>query len=165
MIVQTLKNTKNTLDFVEVMCYNNNGDKEMYNDVLIGNIYFMEFSGDMTEQNGWRPGVVIQNNIGNKYSPNIIAVPLTSSLKKLNMPTHVVLRKEDTGLYTDSVVLCENPQILARKKIGAFISSLPKYYMKQIAIACTVSMPLISFLDKESLIVVWNDAKCLTCAL
>lgn len=137
----------------------------MFNNVLIGNIYFMKFSGDFTEQSGWRPGVVIQNNIGNKYSPNIIAVPLTSSLKKLNMPTHVVLRKEDVGLPTDSVALCENPQILAKQKIGSFISALPKYYMEKIAMACTVSMPLISFLDEKSLVAAWNEAKCLTCVL
>ena len=57
----------------------------------IGDVYHMYFSGDGNEQQGWRPGLVFQNNVGNKYSPNIIALPLTSSLKKLNQPTHVLL--------------------------------------------------------------------------
>ena len=137
----------------------------MHNNMLIGSIYFMKFSGDFTEQNGWRPGVIIQNNVGNKYSPNVIAVPLTSSIKKLIMPTQVFLKKENTGLPSDSVVLCENPQIVAKKKIGGYIASLSKNYMKEIALACTVSMPLISFLDAASLEDAWKEAKFLSGAV
>lgn len=51
----------------------------------IGEVYLMKFGGSGSEQSGWRPGVVFQNNMGNAYSPNIIALPLTSSLKKLSM--------------------------------------------------------------------------------
>ena len=63
---------------------------------------------------GWRPGVVFQNNIGNAKSPNIIALPLTTCLKKLNMPTHVLVRADESGLKKDSMVLCENPERMSR---------------------------------------------------
>lgn len=53
----------------------------------IGEIYLMKFSGDGCEQSGIRPGLVFQNNMGNMYSPNIIALPITSSLKKSGQPT------------------------------------------------------------------------------
>lgn len=48
----------------------------------IGEVYLMKFSGSGSEQVGWRPGLVFQNNVGNSFSPNIIALPLTSSIKK-----------------------------------------------------------------------------------
>ena len=65
---------------------------------VIGEIYMMKFEGEGNVQNGWRPGVVFQNNVGNIYSPNIIALPVTCSIKKLNQPTHVVLKSEESGL-------------------------------------------------------------------
>lgn len=64
----------------------------------IGDIYMMKFGGSANEQCGWRPGLVFQNNVGNAYSPNIIALPLTSVLKKANQPTHVLVKAYDTGL-------------------------------------------------------------------
>lgn len=135
----------------------------MRDNIKIGNIYYMKFDGDNSEQRGWRPGVVIQNNIGNRFSPNIIAVPLTTSMKKISMPTHVVVEKDDSGLSRDSVVLCENPQHISKDKLGSFIASLPSKYMKEIAVACSVSMPLISFLDLDSLLELWSSVKKLSC--
>lgn len=64
----------------------------------IGEVYLMNFGGSGCEQNGWRPGVVFQNNVGNAHSPNIIALPLTSSIKKAGQPTHVVIKSADSGL-------------------------------------------------------------------
>lgn len=62
----------------------------------IGEVYLMDFGGSGCEQNGWRPGVVFQNNVGNAHSPNIIALPLTSSIKKAGQPTHVVIKSADS---------------------------------------------------------------------
>lgn len=50
----------------------------------IGEVYLMNFGGTESEQSGWRPGLIFQNNIGNEYSPNVIALPLTTSLKSQN---------------------------------------------------------------------------------
>lgn len=124
----------------------------------IGEVYNMYFNGTGSEQSGWRPGVVFQNNVGNAKSPNIIALPLTSSLKKLYMPTHVLVKSSDTGLKKDSIVICENPEKMSKDKVGQFITTLPENYMKEIAIANLIATSAISFIDKDSLILVWEKA-------
>lgn len=131
---------------------------------LIGEVYSMYFDGSGSEQSGWRPGLVFQNNVGNIHSPNVIALPLTSSLKKLNMPTHVLVDAEGTGLKRDSIVICENPESMSKEKIGRYITTLPENYMKKIAIANLIATSAISFIDKESLLSVWQKALRLNCA-
>ena len=124
----------------------------------IGEVYSMYFDGIGSEQGGWRPGVVFQNNVGNTKSPNIIALPLTSSLKKLGMPTHVLVQSSDSGLKYDSVVLCENPERMSRDRMGRYITTLSDRYMKEIAAASLLATSAISFLDKESLLQIWERA-------
>lgn len=124
----------------------------------IGEVYMMQFSGDDNAQNGWRPGIVLQNNIGNLYSPNIIALPVTSSLKKLTQPTHVLLLAEETGLLMDSMVLCENPETMPKARIGRFLTTLPNKYMRRIALASVMATSAISFLDEHELLTVWQTA-------
>jgi len=128
---------------------------------LIGEIYVMTFTGIGSEQTGLRPGLVFQNNVGNKYSPNIIAIPLTSSQKKTNQPTHVPISAEDSGLHVDSVALCENPQIMSKERIGRYITTLSDDYMKQIAEAYLIATAVISYLDVDALLKVWRAAKSL----
>ena len=91
----------------------------------IGDIYLMHFGGSGNEQRGWRPGLVFQNNLGNLHSPNIIALPLTSSIKKSNQPTHVVIPAEGTGLAKDSMVLCENPERMSKDRLGNYLTTIP----------------------------------------
>lgn len=129
----------------------------------IGEIYNMYFGGTGSEQSGWRPGVVFQNNIGNAKSPNIIALPLTSSIKKLYMPTHVLVKSAETGLRRDSIVICENPEKMSKEKVGKYITTLPQKYMREIAIASLIATSAISFLDKDSLILVWEKAVRMNC--
>lgn len=124
----------------------------------IGEVYNMYFDGTGSEQTGWRPGVVFQNNVGNSKSPNIIALPLTSSLKKLYMPTHVFVSAADTELRRDSVVICENPECLAKEKVGQYITTLSSDYMKKIVTANLIATSAISFLDKNSLPEIWERA-------
>ena len=66
--------------------------------IRIGDVYMMSFDGSGSEQGGFRPGIVFQNNVGNTHSPNLIALPLTTAIKKLNLPTHVFLPANDTCL-------------------------------------------------------------------
>lgn len=129
----------------------------------IGEIYNMYFGGTGSEQSGWRPGVVFQNNIGNANSPNIIALPLTSSIKKLYMPTHVLVKSAETGLRRDSIVICENPEKMSKEKVGKYITTLPQKYMREIAIASLIATSAISFLDKDSLVLVWEKAVRMNC--
>lgn len=134
--------------------YSTENSEERY--PRIGDVYNMYFDGTGSEQSGWRPGVVFQNNVGNSKSPNIIALPLTSSLKKLYMPTHVLVKSSDTGLRKDSMVICENPEKMSKDKLGKYITTLSQKYMKDIAIANLIATSAISFLDKDSLLFVWE---------
>lgn len=124
----------------------------------IGDIYLMKFIGDGSEQSGWRPGVVFQNNTGNAYSPNIIALPLTSSLKKTDQPTHVIIKADDSGLKRDSMVLCENPERMSKRRIGEYITTVSESYMSQIAIASLLSSSAISFIEPDMLLCIWQKA-------
>ena len=123
-----------------------------YRPPQIGEIYLMRFDGDGCEQSGLRPGLVFQNNLGNIYSPNIIALPITSSLKKAGQPTHVVLYASDTGLKRDSMVLCENPTTISKNQIGRYLAKLSDKIMQKIAYASILATASASFLDDEDLI-------------
>lgn len=71
-----------------------------------------------SEQGGIRPVLVIQNDIGNKHSPTVIVLPLTSEIKKENMPTHCVLHKtEKNGLKVDSMVMAEQIRVIDKTRI------------------------------------------------
>lgn len=118
----------------------------------IGDIYFMPFGGSGSEQSGWRPGVVFQNNVGNKHSPNIVALPLTRSIKKTSLPTHVVVPADVTGLARDSMVLCENPETISKSKLGNYVATLPKKYMSRIAAANILASSAISYIDPDALL-------------
>lgn len=124
----------------------------------IGEIYLMRFGGEGSEQSGLRPGLVFQNNTGNLHSPNIIALPITSSLKKAGQPTHVILHAYDTGLKRDSMVLCENPECISKLKIGKYITTLSGKYMRQIAEASLLATSAISYLDVDLLRSIWERA-------
>ena len=131
-----------------------NKNREYY----IGEIYMMNFGGEGNEQRGWRPGLVFQNNTGNHFSPNIIALPLTTSLKKANQPTHVVVSNGDTGLQKDSMILCENPERMSKEKIGEYITTLPDSYMAKVAAASILASSAISYLDLNTLITLHKRA-------
>lgn len=86
-----------------------------------GEIYFANL-GDSScnvnsEQEGYRPVLIIQNDIGNKYSPTIIGVCLTSKIYKAKLPTHVLLQAADYGLSSDSLVLCEQIKTLDKSRL------------------------------------------------
>ena len=130
----------------------------------IGDVYLMKFGGSGSEQQGWRPGLVFQNNTGNLYSPNIIALPLTTSLKKLSQPTHVFVPANESGLYRDSMVLCENPERMSKDRIGRYVTTIPDSYMEKIAAANILATSAISFLDPDRLADLWEKAVRLNAA-
>lgn len=127
----------------------------------IGDIYLMNFGGHGSEQKGWRPGLIFQNNLGNQHSPNIIALPLTSSLKKANQPTHVVIPADGTGLIKDSMVLCENPKCMSKERLGNYLTTISDEYMAEIAIANLLATSAISFINPELLSTIWQKALAL----
>ena len=124
----------------------------------IGEVYLMRFTGTGNEQSGWRPGLVYQNNVGNSYSPNIIALPLTSQLKKAGQPTHVLLTAAETGLKKDSMVLCENPERMSKDRIGAYLTTLSDDQMAQVACANLLASAAIAYIDPDVLLGLWQQA-------
>ena len=127
----------------------------------IGDVYLMRFGGCGNEQKGWRPGLVFQNNLGNRHSPNIIALPLTSAIKKLDQPTHVFIPANGTGLLKDSVVLCENPERMSKERMGVYLTTIPKEYMRQVAVANLLATSAISFIEPDFLMTIWRQASVL----
>lgn len=123
----------------------------------IGDVYYVEFRGDNSEQRGMRPAVVIQNNIGNKRSPNLTVIPLTSQNKPA-MITHVKLDAGKCGLPTDSTALCENEVTISKSKVGKFLTSLPIGIMAELAKAHCYANPLIGYIDDNELRQVKNKA-------
>lgn len=85
-------------------------------DILRGDIFYADLSPVIgSEQGGLRPVLVIQNNVGNKYSPTTIVVPITSRFTKKPLPTHVPL--SNCGLAKDSVALCEQLRTIDKKRL------------------------------------------------
>lgn len=123
-----------------------------------GDVYYMKFSGTGSEQQGWRPGLVYSNNVGNAYSPNIIALPLTTAMKKLGQPTHVFLPESELGLGRNSLILCENPERMSKEKIGEFIASLSPPYLASVAVASCLASSAVAFLTEEQLMETWRRA-------
>lgn len=71
-----------------------------------------------SEQGGVRPVIIIQNDIGNKYSPTVIVLPITSELKKINIPTHAIIHKSnENGLSVDSMVLAEQIRVIDKSRL------------------------------------------------
>lgn len=130
----------------------------------IGDIFYAELDGVGSEQRGYRPCLVLQNNKGNLHSPNLIVLPITSSIKRLDMPTHVLLRSADTGLKKDSIVLCENPVSISKARLGFYITSLSKSYMKEVAQAHLLATSVIAFVDPASLQQIWREANRMNAA-
>ncbi|MCD8376208.1 MAG: type II toxin-antitoxin system PemK/MazF family toxin [Oscillospiraceae bacterium] len=127
----------------------------------IGDVYMICFDGRESEQTGWRPGVIFQNNMGNLYSPNVIALPMTTSLKKRGQPTHVVIPAQDSGLPQDSMVLCENPSCVSKGRLSRYITTLSDECMAEIAAASILASSAISFMDRETLLSLHDRAAIL----
>ena len=124
----------------------------------IGEVYAVQFSGIEHEQQGLRPALVIQNNLGNIHSPNVIVIPFTSQIKKKSQPTHVFLPKEQTGLACDSLALCENPASISKSRLGAYLTTLPDSCMEQVAEASILASSVIAYLDPKRLEATWERA-------
>ena len=109
-----------------------------------GEVYEADLGlGDGSEQAGIRPVLIIQNNIGNHYSPTVICVPLTSKNKK-DMPTHYTVKKEDYYFLTyDSIVLCEQIKTISKKRLSHKIGMLSKDDMGKIDRKLGISIALM----------------------
>lgn len=107
-----------------------------------GEIYYADLSPVIgCEQGGVRPVLIIQNNIGNHYSPTVIAAAITSRRKK-RIPTHVLITSRAPGLYTDSRVMLEQVRTIDRARLIRYIGSLDNDMMQRVDRAIAVSFGL-----------------------
>ena len=108
-----------------------------------GDIYYADLSPVIgSEQGGIRPVLVVQNDVGNKYSPTIIAAAITSQINKAKMPTHIEISAEEYGLNKDSVVLLEQIRTIDKKRLKEKIGQLDEALMEQVDSALTISFGL-----------------------
>ena len=112
-------------------------------DVKKGEIYLVELSESKgSVQNGERPVAVVQNNVGNKFSPTVIAAAITSQQFKTKLPTHINVDAAVCGLSKDSVVLLEQIRTLDKQRLKERMGNLPEKDMDRINNALSVSMGL-----------------------
>lgn len=97
-----------------------------------GDIYYARLDPVIgCEQEGKRPVVVVQNNLANKYSPTIIIAPITTILKKLYLPTHIVIY-ENNFLKKDSTILVEQVRVIDKSRIEKFLGRLSSFQIDQV---------------------------------
>ena len=89
-----------------------------------------------SEQNGVRPGIVIQNDIGNAYSPTVIVVPLTCQIKKSKQPTHCIINPTTgNGLHRLSMAMAEQVRVIGKERVTSVIGTLDKDDRKKVVAA------------------------------
>lgn len=109
--------------------------------VARGELYYADLSPVVgSEQGGLRPVLIIQNNIGNKYSPTVIIAAITSQITKAKLPTHIELNKEKYHLSKDSVVLLEQLRTLDKLRLKEKIGNLDESVMHKIDLALMISL-------------------------
>ena len=111
-----------------------------------GDIYYADLSPVVgSEQGGIRPVLVIQNDIGNKYSPTVIAAAITSQINKAKMPTHIELAAKDYGLNKDSVILLEQIRTIDKRRLREKIGRIDDRLMASVTNALSISFGLGGF--------------------
>ena len=111
-----------------------------------GDIYYADLSPVVgSEQGGIRPVLVIQNDIGNKYSPTVIAAAITSQINKAKMPTHIELAAKDYGLNKDSVILLEQIRTIDKRRLRDKIGRIDDGLMASVNNALSISFGIGGF--------------------
>lgn len=117
-----------------------------------GDIYYADLSPVVgSEQGGIRPVLIVQNDIGNKYSPTVIAAAITSQKEKAKLPTHIQLDSEHCGLSRDSVVLLEQIRTIDKKRLKERMGALDRRSMRLIDQALFISFGLGQDQDQDSI--------------
>ena len=116
----------------------------MTGSVKRGDIYYADLSPVVgSEQGGLRPVLIIQNDVGNKYSPTVIAAAITSRMGKTKLPTHIDVYAERAGLARDSIVLLEQLRTLDKRRLRERLGHLDEEMMGEIDMAIAVSLGLV----------------------
>ena len=109
-----------------------------------GDIYYADLSPVVgSEQGGLRPVLIIQNDVGNRYSPTVIAAAITSRMGKARMPTHIDIYADKVGLAKDSVILLEQIRTLDKRRLRERMGHLDDEMMDRVNNAIAVSFGII----------------------
>ncbi|MDY3089376.1 MAG: type II toxin-antitoxin system PemK/MazF family toxin [Oscillospiraceae bacterium] len=110
-----------------------------------GDIYYADLSPVVgSEQGGMRPVLIVQNDIGNKYSPTVIAAAITSQRFKTQLPTHIQVDAQDCGLSKDSIVLLEQVRTLDKQRLKERMGNLGERDMIRVNRALSVSLGILN---------------------
>ena len=108
-----------------------------------GQIYYADLSPVVgSEQGGVRPVLIVQNDVGNKYSPTVIAAAITSQKEKSKLPTHIEINAQNCGLAKNSVVLLEQIRTIDKKRLKERMGMLDEDAMYQVNSALSISFGL-----------------------
>ena len=108
-----------------------------------GEIYYADLSPVIgSEQGGMRPVLIVQNDVGNKHSPTVIAAAITSQIGKARLPTHIELEAKSVGLTRDSVILLEQIRTLDKSRLRERMGRLDEGTMNAVDNALAVSFGL-----------------------
>lgn len=108
-----------------------------------GDIYYADLSPVIgSEQGGLRPVLIVQNDVGNKYSPTVIAAAITSRMSKTKLPTHIDVPGDDAGLAKDSIILLEQIRTIDKKRLKEKMGHLDDATMVSVNNAIEVSFGL-----------------------
>jgi len=108
-----------------------------------GDIYYADLSPVIgSEQGGLRPVLIVQNDVGNKYSPTVIAAAITSQINKTKLPTHIELYAENFGLAKNSVILLEQIRTIDKRRLKEKMGHLETGLMDKVNNAISVSFGL-----------------------
>nr|WP_231503435.1 type II toxin-antitoxin system PemK/MazF family toxin [Caldicellulosiruptor bescii] len=111
-----------------------------------GDIFYADLAPHVgSEQGGIRPVLVIQNDIGNKYSPTVIVAAITSQIGKAKFPTHVEIRAGEFGLSRDSVILLEQIRTIDKVRLKNKVGKLSDEVMEKVNQAILISLGLIEW--------------------
>ncbi len=114
-----------------------------HNIVRRGEIYYADLSPVVgSEQGGMRPVLIVQNDVGNRYSPTVIAAAITSQQNKARMPTHIEIEAHTYGLSKNSVVLLEQVRTLDKRRLRERMGCLDEKAMQRVDGAIAISLGL-----------------------
>ncbi|MBQ8162828.1 MAG: type II toxin-antitoxin system PemK/MazF family toxin [Clostridia bacterium] len=115
-----------------------------------GDIYYADLSPVVgSEQGGLRPVLIVQNDVGNKHSPTVIAAAITSKMTKAKLPTHIGIFGEKVGLSKDSVILLEQIRTIDKTRLKEKMGHLDDDIMSSVNNAITVSFGLNTYMASQ----------------
>ena len=128
-----------------------------YDNIKFGEVYSVLFEpNNMHKISGWHPCIVISNNVGNKFSPNVHIIPVTT--KNKGLPTHVKLTVED-GYKSECYAQCESSFPISKELLQYRLFTLPEEKMIEIGKAFAISTPFVALMDCEDLMCIASTAK------